>query len=985
MNQTNKVLIFITLKCLNEESFRETLKRLEQESGFCHNMKYFGNMVLNGNWDKLGLEPYLSGFLELNDNEILIKTLYEIGKQKFLEALDNHDHAKALNILDEELKVLTPFYEDQYRENFQPLILDNFWKNEKFLNYGDTKFQRTKLVIELKKLIEANPPFDDILHFPCTSYSRFKSLLSQCQSDANYSGSVSEAENFDPMDDDGFCDQENLPGDILPETTPAQIHHPDYNIYEDLPMTVAKTLDHCSFPTSMDFHPVQQTLLLVGSDVGDIVLWEVANGKKLFSIYFQVWNIGVCSILFQAALLRDPCVAVNRVLWNPDGSCFGIAYSKHIVQIYSYLGGNDVRQHLEIDSHAGGVNDLAFSHLSSQLYVITCGDDKTIKVWDVATGYIQYIFDEHEASVYSLCPRNKDNVHSFFSTALDGKIKLWLYDNLGSRIEYDAPGHWCTTMSYSVDAKRLFSCGTSKEGESFLVEWDEGDGAIKRIYQGFQNYYFGVVQFDIMRNQFLAIGNDHSIKVWDMDNVNLLTIINANGDLPANPYIRFNKDGTLLAVTANNNKIKILGTADGLWLLQMNEDSSFDSSTVASEIIKKDEDIESLVDAIPRITEKPMIWKLTEINNHSQCQSLRLNALVKSNKISRLIYTNRGNAILALESNGNHLLWEWSTKATSKVLPQLLLPTMALRMNNEKTEMNPRKVVPCFSLSKNDLYLFSASGGPISIYIMSAFKTIRKFMYPQPAATFLALHPQVDNIIAIGMDDSSILIFDICYGKILKKLMGHYKKITGLAFSHVLNVLVSLGADNQILVWCSDGWERKNGKFLQIPTGRGPGVLLDTSIQFHQDQKHFLVQHGTQLAVYETMGLDCVKQWFPGESFAPISHATFSCDGQLVYASFLDGIVGIFGASNLHLQRLINPAAYLPFTSRHDVYPLVIAAHPQLPNQFAVGLSSGEVVVFEPIESEGKWGLSLNFENGSTSSMPTASQVSSSSSNCRVD
>lgn len=44
-----------------------------------------------------------------------------------------------------------------------------------------------------------------------------------------------------------------------------------------------------------------------------------------------------------------------------------------------------------------------------------------------------------------------------FSTALDGKIKAWLYDNLGSRVDYDAPGHWCTTMAYSADGSRLVS------------------------------------------------------------------------------------------------------------------------------------------------------------------------------------------------------------------------------------------------------------------------------------------------------------------------------------------------------------------------------------------------------------------------------------------------------------------------------------------------------------------------------------------------
>ena len=47
------------------------------------------------------------------------------------------------------------------------------------------------------------------------------------------------------------------------------------------------------------------------------------------------------------------------------------------------------------------------------------------------------------------------SVQFIFSTAVDGKIKAWLYDNLGSRVDYDAPGRWCTTMAYSQDGTRL--------------------------------------------------------------------------------------------------------------------------------------------------------------------------------------------------------------------------------------------------------------------------------------------------------------------------------------------------------------------------------------------------------------------------------------------------------------------------------------------------------------------------------------------------
>lgn len=52
------------------------------------------------------------------------------------------------------------------------------------------------------------------------------------------------------------------------------------------------------------------------------------------------------------------------------------------------------------------------------------------------------------------------------------------------------------------------------------------------------------------------------------------------------------------------------------------------------------------------------------------------------------------------------------------------------------------------------------------------------------------------------------------------------------------------------------------------------------------------------------------------------------------------------------------------------MYPLVIAAHPQKPSQFAVGLTNGGVVVFEPPNPIGKWSMLLPDEKRSAAKMP---------------
>lgn len=42
------------------------------------------------------------------------------------------------------------------------------------------------------------------------------------------------------------------------------------------------------------------------------------------------------------------------------------------------------------------------------------------------------------------------------------------------------------------------------------------------------------MQFDTTKNRFLAAGDDFSIKYWDMDNVQLITSVEADGGLPVN-------------------------------------------------------------------------------------------------------------------------------------------------------------------------------------------------------------------------------------------------------------------------------------------------------------------------------------------------------------------------------------------------------------------------------------------------------------------
>ncbi|KAL0319133.1 UNVERIFIED_CONTAM: protein TOPLESS [Sesamum angustifolium] len=139
MSSLSRELVFLILQFLDEEKFKETVHKLEKESGFFFNMRYFEDSVTNGEWEEV--EKYLSGFTKVDDNRYSMKIFFEIRKQKYLEALDK--------------------------------------ENDQLSKYGDTKSARAIMLVELKKLIEANPLFRDKLQFPTLKNSRLRTLINQ--------------------------------------------------------------------------------------------------------------------------------------------------------------------------------------------------------------------------------------------------------------------------------------------------------------------------------------------------------------------------------------------------------------------------------------------------------------------------------------------------------------------------------------------------------------------------------------------------------------------------------------------------------------------------------------------------------------------------------------------------------------------------------------------------------------------------------------
>ncbi|KAG5555992.1 hypothetical protein RHGRI_006580 [Rhododendron griersonianum] len=352
-----------------------------------------------------------------------------------------------------------------------------------------------------------------------------------------------------------------------------------------------------------------------------------------------------------------------------------------------------------------------------------------------------------------------------------------------------------------------------------------------------------------------------------------------------------------------------------------------------------------------------------------------------------LYYTDdNGDGVIGLGSNGTMTMWGWEWEwdgehHPTKEVPTKVLPSRSHLAMTNVIGVNLEEAVPCMALSKyyygvdlkevvpfmaHSKYYYgeniiSACGGAVSLFNIDTFKVLRTFMPPPPASTFLAFHPKDKKIIAIGMEDSTIRIYNLSERMVKSELKGHEKRITDLAFSTNLNILVSSAADAQLCIWRIDTWEHLKSVPLQLPADKACNGA--TRVQFHSDQIHLLVSNETQLATYDASKMDRIRQWVPQDVLpAQISFAVYSCDSKLVYTSFCDGNIGVFDADSLTLTCRIAPSIYLSpavLSGSQTVYPRVVAAHTKRPNQFAIGLTNGVVVLMEPHESVGKWVFQL--------------------------
>ncbi len=494
-----------------------------------------------------------------------------------------------------------------------------------------------------------------------------------------------------------------------------------------------------------------------------------------------------------------------------------------------------------MQGHDGQINSIEFSHDGK--FLLSAGDDHSIKIWDVSSGLLVRTFRGHSGEVLS-CAFSLDGSR-ILSTSKDKTMKVW----------ETASGKVLDT--FEDDAS---DCSFSPDGKYFLSIGKDNKGRLREGHNGQNTREFDSPQKTIRKcvfspdGRFIITVND-LICLWDYATGQFLRSLGKSNiwqeDCAVSP------DGRLIAVACTSGlDIWNVDTGKNAYLFYCHGYEIIVSAcafTPDGLYI-----ISGGYDKTLRIWETASGQEIGVLEGHTNC--------VESCSISQ-----DGRYLASGDWNGTIILWDLKAGFS--------LPT-------KKGQVNA--ITDCAYSPDGKLLASASSDRTIIIRDSSSDEVLTLLDKHAERVTACSFSPD-GQYLASSSDDRSLRVWDLASGEQINVQGTYDEPVSSCAFSPDGRFIVTTCEDKALYLWEVENDPREGIYYLQEHSGR---VL---SCAFSPEGQHILSASEDKTVCMWDISTNKMTRTFSGHE-DEVSDCVFSPDGFLVASMSYDKTVRVWEA-----------------------------------------------------------------------------------------
>ena len=393
-------------------------------------------------------------------------------------------------------------------------------------------------------------------------------------------------------------------------------------------------------------------------------------------------------------------------------------------------------------------------------YLVTGGQDKTVRIWDLSSSLPVKLMISHTSNVKGVAVSS--NSHFVASGSLDKTVKIW--DFATGELLHTFTDHQNSVFTVAItENEKLVASGSQ---DNTVILWDVEAKTMRTRFEGFSS---SVKSVKFISDSILLTGSfDKQIKVW-----NLL-----NGEVKSIPT----QSRVMCVAYVNTKNLFVSGGDDGV--LQVFEENSSLISTMQGHTggiraLEAAQDGQLLVSGSSDKTIR--IWSLSDY-------SLKSLLLSHTGEINGVSLNSSSSLIASVSFDCSIKLWNLSD------LPdEVTSSSRTIRLSS------------CYEDSISiwqDLVAYGSDNNSAVVFDLSTKSKRLEVLGHGKRVTSTVVRRQS---LITGSADNSIKLWDLATGSEEFTFSGHSGPVNCLALSKTQAVLVSGSADKTICVWDIDG------------------------------------------------------------------------------------------------------------------------------------------------------------------------------------